>query len=131
MSDWLTTLGDVPPEEPTPVVQPKKMKRGRRGPKQNAAKKAEEEAKAKEEEKAKEGDMPKSPTKKHDVEKKLEPFYGRIGEFYSFLLFHALIALLHFLRLSCLCVVREFDILKDERKTRHYSRKKIDVATTV
>ncbi|KAL6732410.1 hypothetical protein Aduo_003172 [Ancylostoma duodenale] len=78
MSDWLTTLGDVPPEEPVPVVQPKKTKRGRRGAKQAAAKKAEEEKKAKEEEKAKEAETPKSPTKKHEAEKKLEPFYGRM-----------------------------------------------------
>ncbi|VDM72831.1 unnamed protein product [Strongylus vulgaris] len=83
MSDWLTTLGDVPPEEPVPVVQPKKTKRGRRGAKQAAAKKAEEEeAKRKEEEKAKELDTPKSPTKKHETERKLEPFYGRMGKFY-------------------------------------------------
>lgn len=79
MSDWLVTLGDVPPEDPPPGSAVKKPKRGRRGAKQSA-KKAQEEKKAKEEEKAKESDTPKSPSKKHDADKKLEPFYGKMGE---------------------------------------------------
>ncbi|VDP08398.1 unnamed protein product [Heligmosomoides polygyrus] len=77
MSDWLVTLGDVPPEDPPPGSAVKKPKRGRRGAKQSA-KKAQEEKKAKEEEKAKESDTPKSPSKKHDADKKLEPFYGKM-----------------------------------------------------
>ncbi|CAJ0595419.1 unnamed protein product [Cylicocyclus nassatus] len=78
MSDWLTALGDVPPEEPVQVAQPKKTKRGRRGAKTAAKKAEEEEARRKEEEKAKEPDTPKSPTKKHETEKRLDPFYGRM-----------------------------------------------------
>ncbi|VDN19706.1 unnamed protein product [Cylicostephanus goldi] len=78
MSDWLTALGDVPPEEPVQVAQPKKTKRGRRGAKTAAKKAEEEEARRKEEEKAKEPDTPKSPTKKHEAEKRLDPFYGRM-----------------------------------------------------
>ncbi|KAK5977451.1 hypothetical protein GCK32_018285 [Trichostrongylus colubriformis] len=77
MSDWLVALGDPQPEDPKPTAPVKKAKRGRRGAKQSA-KKAEEERKQKEEEKAKESDTQKSPSKKHDTEKKLEPFYGRM-----------------------------------------------------
>ncbi|XGW23944.1 hypothetical protein V3C99_005838, partial [Haemonchus contortus] len=77
MSDWLVALGDPQPEEPKPAAPVKKAKRGRRGAKQSA-KKAEEERKQKEEEKAKESDTPKSPSKKHEADKKLEPFYGRM-----------------------------------------------------
>ncbi|PIO72000.1 TH1 protein [Teladorsagia circumcincta] len=77
MSDWLVALGDPQPEDPKPSAPVKKAKRGRRGAKQSV-KKAEEERKQKEEEKTKESDTPKSPSKKHDMEKKLEPFYGRM-----------------------------------------------------
>ncbi|KAJ1363506.1 hypothetical protein KIN20_023391 [Parelaphostrongylus tenuis] len=78
MSDWLVALGDVSLEEVTPAPSVKKAKRGRRGAKQPAKKVEEEEKRAKEEEKAKESEVPRSPVKRHDAEKKLEPFYGKI-----------------------------------------------------
>ncbi|WKX87947.1 hypothetical protein Q1695_007952 [Nippostrongylus brasiliensis] len=77
MVDWLEELGDVPPEAPLPAVPVKKAKRGRRPTKQ-VAKKAAEQGKMKEEDKIIDGEGSKSPSKKHDVDRKMEPFYGKI-----------------------------------------------------
>ncbi|VDL82748.1 unnamed protein product [Nippostrongylus brasiliensis] len=82
MVDWLEELGDVPPEAPLPAVPVKKAKRGRRPTKQ-VAKKAAEQGKMKEEDKIIDGEGSKSPSKKHDVDRKMEPFYGKIPKQFS------------------------------------------------